>query len=660
MNKRKCTIQLLMMICFLAGSYAGYAQGVVKPELQWANGLTGDGSIDDASSSIFVEKAEMDNVVHVGTYGGTIDFDPGAGNMDSSTTLLGLYIWKGDKDGRVLWVKTINYEEMSPVGFPQFQITAVTVDQDNGDIYLSGIFGDTTIDFDPGPGVNKLVPGNTSFGMYWPSLFILKLNVLGDFQWVKQLDVYNDGGIRASAISKQIGGENKLIYFSGYANPFMDYDLNEYIPYDFDPGPDTAHIRVPSFYGGTIGYILCLNDRGEFVWVRKIAEGNDLINFFTENLAVDESGIFVSGMFSGTADVNPAPAVYNMTGNYDLFLLKYKLNGDLEWARQSEVGSIVSGGVEIFSRIGTAWGGNKMGLDVKGNVYLSVDFNGPINFNKMLPWGGPATLINASWYSIAGTTAATALVRYNNNGDFEWVKQIGGGDTVSMSTYSRLSVADDGKVYLAGNFNSSIDLDPGPDSFRLTGSGRFFNGSGNSYVAQYDTSGKFIWGGQIPEGTSATSYSHITGLKSDEGGILYLSGCWAGGTTDCDPGPGSFILTSATDASSAFVLKLQLTEVDTTDNGNGTDTSSSINNSLLAINMKVYPNPTSGLLDVESSRILNNAAITITNIVGRGVFQKTALYGQNFQFDLRALSAGTYFLELREGEDRRVYKLVKR
>ncbi len=646
MNRLKCTIKLLVLGCLLTTAFNVGGQTKIVPNLKWANGFTGKGA--DCRDGILFEKGEMGNLISVGrSYRGTIDFDPGPANLDLSPGIQGIYIWKCDDDGQFLWVKTVQLDEGSPNGFPVLYASSLSVDQENGDIYISGIFGDSTIDFDPGVGITKMVPGNTLFGTYWPSLFILKLNASGDFQWVKQLDIYNGGGIGASAIAKHMRGENKLIYFAGNASPFMDYEIGENIPYDFDPGPDTAYIRFTG-YNGPIGYILCLNDRGEFVWVKNIGDGGDaLLNFIPGSMEINETHIFIGGLITGTADINPAPAVYNISGEGDLFLLKYTLNGDLVWARQSEMGKTVHEGVEKLS-VGAM---TAMELDTNGNIYISADFNGPVNFNKMMPYGGPATLINASYYPYLNGTTTTALLCYRNDGDFAWIKQIGGTDTLNRAFGSRLSLAKDGALYLSGVYNNTIDLNPAEDSFSLKGN--------SGYIAQYDTLGNFKWGGKILKGSPGSGhFVQTTHMKSEKEGVVYMAGYWGEGDMDVDPGSAGFLLTPADSAvCSGFVLKLTIETVDTTDTG---DTATVVDNPLLSVAIKVYPNPTLGLLDFESSRILHNAEVNITSVAGAIVLQKKGLRGTNFQFDLAHLAPGAYIFELREGNHRRSYKLVKR
>ena len=93
-----------------------------------------------------------------------------------------------------------------------------------------------------------------------------------------------------------------------------------------------------------------------------------------------------------------------------------------------------------------------------------------------------------------------------------------------------------GNIYVSGGFSGTVDFDPGPGVFELTGGGGF--------LAKYDNSGAFQWvipavGGRI---------------ALDGGGNIYLTGGFSG-TVDFDPGPGVFELTSG-GSLDIFVAKL--------------------------------------------------------------------------------------------------------
>ena len=107
-------------------------------------------SVDIASQLESVVLDPTGNVYIFGTYGGTVDFDPGPGTFSSQ--VLGawdLFICKLDTDGDFGWVRTFegNASHLSRV--------AGAVDAD-GNIYVHSTFQRnptfSTVDVDPGPG----------------------------------------------------------------------------------------------------------------------------------------------------------------------------------------------------------------------------------------------------------------------------------------------------------------------------------------------------------------------------------------------------------------------------------------------------------------------------------------------------------------------------
>ncbi len=119
---------------------------------------------------------------------------------------------------------------------------------------------------------------------------------------------------------------------------------------------------------------------------------------------------------------------------------------------------------------------------------------------------------------------------YSQN--FQWANKIGG-------IYSEIgkAIATDagGNVYTTGNFQGSVDFDPGTGTFSLTGFG-----NEDIFVSKLDASGNFVWAKQI----GGTTYESGVSIALDPSGNIYTTG-YFDGTADFDPGPGVFNLSSA-------------------------------------------------------------------------------------------------------------------
>ena len=98
---------------------------------------------------------------------------------------------------------------------------------------------------------------------------------------------------------------------------------------------------------------------------------------------------------------------------------------------------------------------------------------------------------------------------------FVWVKALSGDDSEQGN-----SVAVDyaGNVFTTGEYTGSVDFDPGPDTYELTGPGR------DIYASALDDAGSFIWARSF--GSSATDKGHSVAVDSD--GNIYFTGEFRG------------------------------------------------------------------------------------------------------------------------------------
>lgn len=127
--------------------------------------------------------------------------------------------------------------------------------------------------------------------------------------------------------------------------------------------------------------------------------------------------------------------------------------------------------------------------------------------------------------------------------NFQWVAQIGGS-----SVDEGRAVATDafGNVYAIGEFNGTVDFDPGPGIFTLT-----TIANSDIFVSKLDASGNFVWAKKLGNISLSDEGNAIT---IDASGNVYTTG-YFGGTADFDPGPGTFNLISSSGID-IFISKL--------------------------------------------------------------------------------------------------------
>ena len=142
-----------------------------------------------------------------------------------------------------------------------------------------------------------------------------------------------------------------------------------------------------------------------------------------------------------------------------------------------------------------------------------------------------------------------------------------------------MAVDASGNVYTTGFFNGTVDFDPGPGIFNLTG---VISGDDRSiYISKLNTSGNFIWAkkiGEIGPADFINDYPpQYSSIALDAAGNVYTTGPFSR-AVDFDPGVGVVnlvpwgdqdVFVTKLDAAGTFVWAKQM-------GGNGTANSSSI------------------------------------------------------------------------------------
>ncbi len=395
----------------------------------WAKSVGGND--DDIAYSITCDNSG--NVYVTGDFYGTVDFDPGSGVYNlTSSGWEDIFIQKLDSAGNFLWAKSI--------GGGYFDAgTSINTD-DAGNIYIVGAFGQS-VDFNPGNGVYNL----TSVGN--DDIFILKLNSAGNFVWAKSIGGSDfDTGISISI--DKLGN----IYVTGIYKDTAD----------FDPGSGTFNL---SSNGDEDIFMLKLDSAGNFVWAKSIG-GSDFDA--GGSIKVDNAGsVYITGGFSGTVDFDPGSGQYNLSsaGDQDAFVLKIDSAGNFVWARS--LGG--SDDDESYSLI----------IDKKGNIYTAGMFEGTVDFD---PGSGVFNLTSAGNWDIF-------VQKLDNSGNFVWAKSMGGSDDDMVNGI----VGDkDGNIYFVGEFLGTMDFDPSGGVFNLTSAG-----NEDVFLEKLDSAGNFVWANKM-------------------------------------------------------------------------------------------------------------------------------------------------------------------
>ncbi len=248
--------------------------------------------------------------------------------------------------------------------------------------------------------------------------------------------------------------------------------------------------------------------------------GDDYCN----SIAVDNAGnVYSTGSFSGTADFDSGPGVFNLTaaGLDDIFISKLDASGNLVWAKR--IGGV---GSDL---------GFSIAITPTGEVLLTGWFSSTADFD---PGAATVNLTSAGQEDVF-------VAKFDANGNYVWAKKIGSTNT-DRGTSITTNAA--GEIFLTGYFYNTVDFDPGTGVVNIASAG-----SSDVFVLKLSSSGNYIWvktmGGLSNEGA--------TSIAMNSQGELYILGLFNGpNASDFDPGIGVYSLTATNNEADIFILKL--------------------------------------------------------------------------------------------------------
>lgn len=261
-----------------------------------------------------------------------------------------------------------------------------------------------------------------------------------------------------------------------------------------------------------------------FEWAKSLSgTGSGVVRSITS----DASGnVYVAGTFLDTMDIDPGPGVMILKSttkfSQEVFFAKYDAGGNLIWGK-----AILGDGSKAVTAIA---------VNALGELYMAGTFSDTVDFDP-----GPGTAIVQN---LQGRTAFYAA-KYSNNGDYLWAH---GFIVINFFTTQLNSMAIDssGNIFIAGQFTTTIDFDPGPGVASYTAAtGR------NMFVAKYDKDGTYLWA-NVFGGTGLSN--NLSSLGVDTAGDVIIGGTFSG-TMDFDPGPGTATFASAGTGFEVFVMK---------------------------------------------------------------------------------------------------------
>jgi hypothetical protein len=287
-----------------------------------------------SASSLVVD--ENDDILVTGNFSGTVDFDPDAGiNNLTSVGSSDLYVLKLTANGNFVWASHAG-------GSGTIMGYSITHDN-NGNSYVTGMY-EATVDFNPNSTGFNLI----SAGGY--DIFVLKLNISGDFVWAKSMGSDYIFGLDVAYSIAVDDSEN--VYTTGMF-------IGEA---DFDPGLGTYYLTTGTANNSYNPFVCKLDANGDFLWATQfVGNGTSMGN----SLVLDGlNNVYVKGTFDQQLDFENGTDTFSLISNIETsFIAILNPNGNFYYAYN-------------FGMYG-----HSISVDDLGGVYSVGYFSGTSNFD---------------------------------------------------------------------------------------------------------------------------------------------------------------------------------------------------------------------------------------------------------------------------------------
>jgi hypothetical protein len=396
------------------------------------------------------------------------------------------------------------------IGGPKADTGSGIATDGQGNVYVSGFFNGTNINFDPlgSPYDLSAASAQAFAASYSPSGYLRWAEVLGSIAGglgggiaVQGPNVYVAAGGGVVQLDAGSGAVGWTVSIPGAVSVAV--------------GPASGNVYVA---GGTS--VTQVSASGTIQWTQTTSGGTTGVNGVAVYDAPNSGpeSVYVTGTYTGTVTFG-ATTLTSPSSSTDTFV--WKLNSDSTSA--GAAGLAITGGSEGLEGIA---------VDGAGNAYVTGTSNTsslPIYVAKVGP-----TLVPS------------------------WTDYISSHGRQSFGQGYAVAVDMAGHVYTTGSFYGTLDFDPGPGQYLLTSGvkGRAID----IYVSELDSAGNFVAAADLQSATAGGgALSRGLSIAVDNSSLgspnVYTTGQLRG-TVDFDPTAGTYDLTSYNSYPDVFVSKL--------------------------------------------------------------------------------------------------------
>jgi hypothetical protein len=387
---------------------------------------------------------------------------------------------------------------------------------------------------------------------------------------------------------------------------------------DLNPSATFNGFTATSFRNG---FVVKLNTLGNYLWSQQITA--DYIAGVNAIALDNSNNILLGGNYAGTADFDPGSGIASETsdpaGSFTqaMFLLQLSNSGAYSWVRAYQASGAGSAGMNSISVSPST-----------SAIYVSGTFSDKIDFN-------PKGFFPAYVQGISLTDAFVA--KLSSAGNFVWVKQLGGIGNQSAPEVAAISP---GEAVVSGVFNGALTIDATSASGGVVISP---NGSSDAYLVNIGSCGlssKISKNGMTITAQEANAGSYewincITNSPMADGNkqtfIPKANGSYA------------VIITQGACKVTSDCMVIEGLKVE---------------DGMSADALKVYPNPTTGAVQIDLGKEYRNVAIEVRSAIGQLVSVNEFAGGQNFNADING-APGTYFIYVKADDVQRQLRVIK-